>query len=146
MALSQKTTPNNLFEHSGLNTKSLLLKPLTKTPPSSPRSWWLSTSQLRRFWWYLSDSMSVLHGLKNCLLGIICTNNLLWEIKAMIHEMHTDTSIFCGNPIMKESTQNEKGDQLARLNRHLEPSLIQLDPRNFFNTFKKQMFLEWQSW
>ncbi|GJQ84030.1 hypothetical protein Trydic_g10494 [Trypoxylus dichotomus] len=84
----------------------------------------------------------------NCLPGFACTNNLLWHIKAMIHEIHSqhrDTS-FLWIHSYEVIKGNETVDQLARLVRHLEPLLIQLDPRNFFNTFKKLMFLEWQSW
>ncbi|GJQ81242.1 hypothetical protein Trydic_g20461 [Trypoxylus dichotomus] len=36
----------------------------------------------------ISDSMSILCALDNCLPGFACTNNLLWDIQVMIHEIH----------------------------------------------------------
>ncbi|GJQ84254.1 hypothetical protein Trydic_g2920 [Trypoxylus dichotomus] len=65
----------------------------------------------------------------------------------MIHEAHSKQRDISFLWISRHEgiKGNEKADQFARLDCHLELSQIQLDSRNFFNTFKKQMFLEWQS-
>ncbi|GJQ87957.1 hypothetical protein Trydic_g12887 [Trypoxylus dichotomus] len=95
MALSYKITPNHPVEYSAVSRKSLLLEPFHQHASIFTAELVANYIAVKKILvdsipksLVISDDMSALRALDNCLPGFACTNNLLWYIKVMIHEIH----------------------------------------------------------